>query len=121
MPSFFSYSTLASLSFASGCVSGTGASIMFSSIGGRSGAQCPLDEGAQAGDGFAEDEILDLIRSFVGIKRLGVREKARCLVVCDDAVAAQQLAGPCNGLATLSCGKCFGERGMGIRQLAFGV
>src|SRR6266404_1151539 len=98
-------------------------------ISGISASPCDLlvgcrgasNKGAQAGDGFAEDQILDLIRTFVGVKRLGVREKARSLVVCDDAVAAQQLAGPRNGLATFRRGECFGERGMGVRQLAFGM
>src|ERR1700677_4726810 len=101
MASSFSYSTLASLRAAEGWFSVTGASIMSSPVQvGRADEQ-PSGKGAQASDGFAEDEVLDLIRSFVGVKSFGVREKACGLVVRDNAVAAKQLAGPCDGLATL--------------------
>jgi hypothetical protein len=35
---------------------------------------------------------LHLIRAFIGIDRLGIREEARNVVVDEDAVAAQQLS-----------------------------
>jgi hypothetical protein len=52
------------------------------------------NEGAVTGDGLADDQILHLIGTFVGIERLGIREEARDIVVGDDAVAAQDLAAP---------------------------
>jgi hypothetical protein len=51
-------------------------------------------EGAVAGDGFADDQILHLIRALVGVQRLRIGEEAREIVVGDDAVAAQDLASP---------------------------
>ena len=56
-------------------------------------------EGAEAGDGLADDQILHLIRAFVGVERFGIGEEARDVVVGDDAVAAQQLAAPGDRLA----------------------
>ena len=73
------------------------------------------------GDGLADDQILHLIRAFVGVERFAVRKEARDLVVGDDAVAAQQLAGPGDGLAALGRAERLGERRMRVRQLAFGV
>ena len=55
-----------------------------------------LDEGAYAGDGLADDQILHLIRALVGIECLGIGEEARDIVIGDDPVAAQQLAAPRN-------------------------
>ena len=46
------------------------------------------------GDGLADDQVLHLIRAFVGVERLGIGEEARDVVVGDDAVAAQHLAAP---------------------------
>jgi hypothetical protein len=66
--------------------------------GGRPAFRAPAagmsDEGAVAGDGFADDQVLHLIGAFVGIQRLGIAEEARDIVVGDDAVAAQDLATP---------------------------
>src|ERR1700733_9821745 len=45
-------------------------------------------EGAQASDGFADDQILHLIRAFVGVERLAIGKEPRGLIVGDDAVAA---------------------------------
>ena len=70
---------------------------------------------------FADDQILHLIRAFVGVERFGIGEEARDFVVGDDAVAAEQLAGPCDGLGALGRAERFGERRMGVRQLAFGM
>ena len=56
-------------------------------------------KGAEASDGLADDQILHLIRAFVGVERFGIGEEARDVVVGDDAVAAQQLAAPCDSLA----------------------
>jgi hypothetical protein len=35
------------------------------------------NEGAVTGDGFADDQILHLIRTFVGVQRLRIAEEAR--------------------------------------------
>ena len=56
-------------------------------------------EGADAGDGLADDQVLHLECAFVGVERLGVGEEARDVVVGDDAVAAEDLAAPRDGLA----------------------
>jgi len=51
-------------------------------------------ESAVTGDGFANDQILHLIGTFIGIERLGIGEEARDIVVSDDAIAAQDFASP---------------------------
>jgi hypothetical protein len=51
-------------------------------------------EGADAGDGLADDQVLHLIGAFVGVQRLGIVEEARDIVVGDDAIAAQDLTAP---------------------------
>src|SRR5882762_9992890 len=76
-------------------------------------------EGAEAGDGLADDQILHLIGAFVGVERLGVREEAGDVVVGDDAVAAQQLAAPRDGLARSSRAERLGERRVMVAELAF--
>src|SRR5271169_4095738 len=58
-------------------------------------------EGAQASDGLADDQILHLICAFVGVERFAIRKEPRGLVVGDDAVAAEQLTSPGDGLAAL--------------------
>src|ERR1700722_15163778 len=79
------------------------------------------NEGAETRNGLSKDQILHLKRAFVGVERFAVGKEARDFVVGDDAVAAQQLAGPRNGLATLGGAERLGERRMRVRQLAFGV
>ena len=69
-------------------------------------------KGAEAGDGLADDQVLHLIRAFVGVERLGIGEEARDVVVGDDAVAAQQLAAPCDSLAAFGRAERLGERRM---------
>src|SRR6266571_1169280 len=69
------------------------------------------NEGAQTSDGFADDQILHLIGAFIGIERFGIGEEPRDVVVGDDAVAAQQFAAPCDGLAALGRGERLGKRG----------
>ena len=78
-------------------------------------------EGAEAGDSLADDQILHLIGAFVGVERFTIREEARRFVVGNDSVAAHQLAGPGNRLAAFSRSERLGKRGMGVRQLAFGM
>ena len=78
-------------------------------------------EGAEARNGLADDQILHLKRAFVGVERFAVRKEARDFVVGDDAVAAEQLARPSNGLAALGRAERLGERRMRVGQLAFGV
>src|SRR4029077_6310091 len=78
-------------------------------------------EGAQANDGLANDHILHLICAFVGVERFGIRKEPRGLVVGDDAVAAEQLASPRDGLAALGRAERLGKGRVGVRQLAFSV
>src|SRR5882757_1676641 len=66
------------------------------------------DKGADAGDRLADDQVLHLIGTFVGIERLGIREEARNLIVEADAVAAEQLTRPCHGFAHPGGCKCLG-------------
>src|SRR5437899_9627091 len=79
------------------------------------------DKSAEPGDGLADDQILHLVGAFVGVERFGIGEEARHLVVGDDAVAAQELAGPCDGLAALGRAERLGERRMCVCQLALGM
>src|ERR1700757_978865 len=79
------------------------------------------DEGAEASDSLADDQILHLVRTFVGVKRFTIREEARRLVVGNDSVAAHQFAGPGNRLAAFGRSERLGKRGMGVRQLTFGM
>src|ERR1700677_2595453 len=71
--------------------------------GGSAGVGAPATgmshEGAVTGDGLADDQILHLIGAFVGVQCLGIGEEAREVVVGDNAVAAQDLAAPCDRLA----------------------
>src|ERR1700733_2021946 len=94
-------------------------------FGGPAGVGAPVAEmsreGADAGDGLADDQILHLIRAFVGVQRFTIREEACRLVVGNDSVAADQLAGPGNRLAAFGCSERLGKRGMGVRQLTFGM
>src|SRR3954454_24655562 len=62
-------------------------------------SESALHERADARDRLADDQVLHLIRAFVGVERLGIGEEARDVVVGDVAVAAQQLAAPADGLA----------------------
>src|SRR5712671_1254247 len=79
----------------------------------------PLDECAEPGYGFAENQVLDLEGAFVGVERFRIGKEAGNVVVCDDAITAQQLPRPCDRLAALGGGECLGECGMRVRQLAF--
>ncbi len=56
-----------------------------------------LDERARAGDGPADDQGIDLAGALVGVDRLGIGHEAADLVLQQDAVAAEQLAGVTDG------------------------
>jgi hypothetical protein len=62
------------------------------------------DEGADAGDGAADDERVDLPGALVGVDRLSVGDEPAHLVLEQDAVAAEQLAGIAGGLSALRRG-----------------
>src|SRR5882724_7841656 len=79
----------------------------------------PLHEGAEAGYGFADDQVLHLECAFVGIKRFRIREETADVIVGGDTVSAAQLSGPCDCLAALSRSECLCDRGMRIRHLSF--
>src|SRR5437868_7343073 len=80
-----------------------------------------LHEGAEARDGLADDQVLHLERAFVGVERFGIREEACDVVVGDDAVAAEQLPRPRDGLAAPGRAERLRERRVGVRQLSFDV
>src|ERR1700723_1362233 len=72
-------------------------------------------------EGFAENQILHLICALVGVERFAIRKEPRGVVVGDNAVAAEQLARPGDGLAALGHAERLGKGRVGVRQLAFGV
>src|SRR5260370_37555180 len=80
-----------------------------------------LNEGAKAGDGLAYNQVLHLVRSFVRVQCFSVCEKASHVVVGGNAVSAQQLPGPGDGLAALGRAERFRKRRMRVRQFAFGL
>src|SRR5258705_8896817 len=80
-----------------------------------------LYERAKPADGFADDQVLHLVRAFVGVERLRIREEAADTVVHGDAVAAADLPRPRNRLAALGRAERFRDRRMRVRQLAFVV
>src|SRR5277367_1807580 len=141
MPFFFSYKTFARSStaavvFSSNAIPGESITSLLTSLlvwnfwdarrrGGRWNGVRPeafaSHEGTQASDGLAEDQILHLICAFVRVKRFAVRKEPRDLVVGDDAVAAEQLASPGDGLAAPGRAERLGKSRVGVRQLAFGV
>ena len=52
------------------------------------------DKGANASDRLAEDEVLYLVRAFVGIQSFCICKEAREVVVQDDPVAAKKFPSP---------------------------
>src|SRR5258708_7110948 len=78
----------------------------------------PLHEGAEAGDGLADNQVLHLIRAFVGVERLGIVEEARDIVIGNDAVAAQDLTAPGHRLPRFRRAECLREGRMVILQLS---
>jgi hypothetical protein len=81
----------------------------------------PLDEGAQAGDSFADDERIHLARPFVGVDRFGIRDKAANMIVKENAVTAEQLAGIADGLAAFDRAERFRQRGVLVGREALGL
>ena len=71
-----------------------------------------LDEGAQAGDGLADDQRVHLARALVGVDRLGVGHEAPDMVLEQDAVAAEQLARIADGLAAFDRAERLRQRRM---------
>src|SRR4029077_16367163 len=51
--------------------------------------QNALDERAEAGYGFPDDQILHLERAFIGIERFGIRKETGDVIVDNDSVAAK--------------------------------
>src|SRR6266542_3711998 len=78
-----------------------------------------LHERADARDRLADDQVLHLVRAFVRIQRLCVGEEARDVVVGDDAVAAEELAAPADGLACFCRTERLRERRLMVAKLAF--
>src|SRR6476660_325996 len=73
-----------------------------------------LDEGAEAGDRLADDQVLHLVRPFVGVERFAVRKEASDLVVGDNSVAAQDFSGPGDRLTTLGRAERLRQRRVGV-------
>src|ERR1700758_3873081 len=71
-----------------------------------------LNEGAQAGDGFADDQRLHLAGPLIGVEGLGVGNKPADVVVEYNPVAAEQLPGPVHGLAHPRCAVSLRQRGL---------
>src|SRR5215471_13654281 len=105
MPLRFSYSTVSSFGTDGCCVSTViataGEAMALSPLRVSAVARPCSDERAEPGDRLADDQVLHLIRAFVGVERLGVGEEARDVVVGENAVAAQQLARPGDRLTPL--------------------
>src|ERR1700719_2527600 len=80
-----------------------------------------LNESAQAGNGLAQNQVLHLERTLVGVQSFRIHEESPDVVVSGDAVAAEQLARPRDRLAALGCREGFGKGGMRVRHLAFGL
>src|SRR3984957_16556063 len=85
------------------------------------GSPALSNEGAEPRNGLPKDQILHLKRAFVGVERFAIRKEARDFVVGDDAVTAQELAGPCNGLAALGRAERFRKRRVRVCKLALGM
>src|SRR5271166_7074650 len=69
-----------------------------------------LNEGAQAGDRFADDQRLHFAGALIGVDALGVGDKTADVVVEHNAVAAQQFPRPVHGLAHLHRAVGLGQR-----------
>src|SRR5882724_3164145 len=80
-----------------------------------------LDEGAETGNGLAENQVLHLERALVGVESFRIHEEPPDVVLSGDAVAAEQLASPRDRLAALGCREGFGQRCMRVGHLAFSV
>src|SRR5882672_7267895 len=81
----------------------------------------PLDEGAEPSNGLAENQVLHLEGALIGVEGFRIHEEPTDVVLSGDAVAAEQLACPRDGLAALGCCEGLGKRCMRVRHLAFGV
>src|ERR1700680_4844106 len=81
----------------------------------------PLDEGAEPGYGFAEDQVLHLEGTFVRVESFRIGKEAGNVVICDDAITAQELSRPRDRLAALGSGERLRERGVRICQLTLGL
>src|SRR5258708_17937806 len=82
-------------------------------------SESALHERADARDRLADDQVLHLVGAFVRIQRLGIGEEARDVVVGNDAVAAQELAAPADGLACSRRAERLRERRVMVSELAF--
>src|ERR1017187_1843663 len=91
--------------------------IRISVLGGQSFLRS--DERADAGGGAADDEGVDLPGALVGVDRLGVGDEPAHLVLQQDAVAAEQLAGITNRLAHPHRAERLGQRRVVVFRGAF--
>src|SRR5262245_16519945 len=79
------------------------------------------DEGGQAGDGAADDQGVDLARALVGVDRLGVGDEPADLLLQQDAVPAEQLAGVADALPHPHRAEGLGQRRMLVGGHAVGL
>src|SRR5258708_4354250 len=114
MAPFLSYKTFSSVNAV------TGVLINISPFFTSQSSHRNLDKCAEACYGLADDEGLHLVCAFVRIKRFGVREVTRHVIVNDDPVATQQLSRPRDRFARLRGAERLGNRRLCVGQLAFG-
>ncbi len=80
----------------------------------------PLDDRGDAGDRPAGDKRVDLVRAFVGVDGLGIREDLGHLKVGDDAVAAEDFPRAIEQHATINDGiKAAGYRFVALDLAGF--
>src|SRR5436190_3951647 len=76
---------------------------------------CPAsDERAQAGNGAAHDQRVDLAGALVGVDRLGIGHEPAHVILQQDAIPAEQLARPANRLPHPDRAERLGQRGVVI-------
>src|SRR6266404_2290881 len=78
----------------------------------RAAACAALDERAEAGDRFADDQRVHLARALIGVDRFGVCHIATDMVLKQDAIAAEQLARPADCLTTFHRAERLRQRSM---------
>src|SRR5580704_14533942 len=68
-----------------------------------------LDESAEAGNSFAQNQVLHLEGALVGVEGFRIHEEPPDVVLSGDAVAAEQFSCPRDCLAALRCRESLGE------------
>src|SRR3954454_10495801 len=85
-------------------------------ISAASGRLRGSDEGAEAGQRTADDEVVDLPGALVGVQGLRVVEEAHDVVLEQDSVATEQLPRPAHGLPGPGGDEDLRQRGMVVAE-----